>query len=48
MWVEVCEPELDLTIVIPAEPERALEVFHHPVSHLPQKATRPCLRTTPF
>jgi hypothetical protein len=30
LWVEVYDPELDETIVIPAEPEHALEVFHHP------------------
>jgi hypothetical protein len=27
LWVEICEPEFDITIVIPAEPERALEAF---------------------
>lgn len=30
LWVEVREPELDVTIVIPAEPERALDAFYHP------------------
>jgi hypothetical protein len=30
LWVEVYDPELDETIVIPAEPDRALEAFHHP------------------
>jgi hypothetical protein len=30
LWVEVYDPELDETVVIPAEPERALEAFHHP------------------
>ena len=30
LWVEIREPELDVTVVIPAEPERALEAFHHP------------------
>ena len=33
VWVEIREPELDLTIVIPAEPERALEAFHHPYAY---------------
>jgi hypothetical protein len=33
LWVEVCEPELDRAIVIPAEPERALETFHHPYAY---------------
>jgi hypothetical protein len=28
--VEVNEPELDVTSVIPAEPERALDAFYHP------------------
>lgn len=30
LWVEVYDRELDETLVIPAEPERALEAFHHP------------------
>jgi hypothetical protein len=30
LWVEVREPEFDVTIVIPVEPEHALEAFHHP------------------
>jgi hypothetical protein len=30
LWVEVSEPELDVTSVIPAEPERALDAFYHP------------------
>ena len=33
LWVEVREPELDVTIEIPADPERALEVFHHPYAY---------------
>ena len=33
LWVEVSEPEFDVTIVIPAEPERALEAFHHPYAY---------------
>jgi hypothetical protein len=33
LWVEIREPELDVTIVIPAEPERALEAFHHPYAY---------------
>ena len=33
LWVEVYEPEFDLTIVIPAEPERALETFNHPYAY---------------
>jgi hypothetical protein len=44
LWVEICEPEFDVTIVIPAEPDRALEAFHHPYAYaaahgvLPQAA----------
>ena len=44
LWVEVSEPEFDVTIVIPAQPERALEAFHHPYAYaaahnvLPQAA----------
>jgi len=33
LWVEVYEPEFDVTIVIPAAPERALETFHHPYAY---------------
>jgi hypothetical protein len=33
LWVEVCDPELDAPIVIRAEPERALEAFHHPYAY---------------
>ena len=33
LWVEVYEPELDVPIVIPAEPERALETFRHPYAY---------------
>ena len=30
VWVEVYDPELDVTIVIPAEPDRALDTFRDP------------------
>jgi hypothetical protein len=30
VWVEVYDSELDLTIVIPAEPDRALDAFRDP------------------
>jgi hypothetical protein len=30
LWVEISEPELDVTLVIPAAPDRALETFRHP------------------
>jgi hypothetical protein len=33
LWVEVWEPEFDVTIVIPAEPEQALETFQHPYAY---------------
>jgi hypothetical protein len=33
LWVEVSEPEFDVTIVIPAEPERALDAFRHPYAY---------------
>ena len=33
LWVEVCEPECDVPIVIPAEPAHALEAFHHPYAY---------------
>ena len=46
LWVEVWEPEFDVTIVIPAEPEQALEAFQHPtptlrrMRHPPGRAAR--------
>src|SRR6266516_3136370 len=33
LWVELCEPGFDVPTVIPAEPERALEAFHHPYAY---------------
>jgi hypothetical protein len=33
LWVEVWEPEFDVTIVIPVEPELALEAFQHPYAY---------------
>lgn len=33
LWVEIREPECDVTIVLPAEPEHALEAFHHPYAY---------------
>ena len=33
VWVEVREPELDLTIAIPVQPSRALDAFHHPYAY---------------
>jgi hypothetical protein len=33
LWVEIREPELDVTVVIAAEPERALEAFYHPYAY---------------
>jgi hypothetical protein len=30
VWVEIYDSELDLTIVIPAEPDRALDAFRDP------------------
>jgi hypothetical protein len=33
LWVEIWERELDVTIEIPADPERALEAFNHPYAY---------------
>ena len=33
LWVEVSERDLDVTIVIPTAPERALDAFHHPYAY---------------
>ena len=33
LWVELWERELDVTIEITADPEHALEVFHHPYAY---------------
>jgi len=41
LWVEVCEPEFDVPIVIPAEPERALEAFHHPYAYVAAHSALP-------
>jgi hypothetical protein len=41
LWVEVWEPELDVTIEIPAGPECALEVFHHPYAYAAADAALP-------
>lgn len=40
LWVEVYDPELDETLVIPAEPARALEAFHHPYAYAPADGSR--------
>jgi hypothetical protein len=31
LWVDVCEP--DVTIVIPVQPEHALDAFQHPYAY---------------
>ena len=41
LWVEVWEPEFDVTIVIPAEPEHALEAFQHPFAYAAAHGVRP-------
>jgi hypothetical protein len=41
LWVEVREPELDETLVIPAEPERALDAFHHPYAYAAARRVLP-------
>jgi hypothetical protein len=33
VWVEIYEPELDITIEIPVEPEHALEAFNDPYAY---------------
>ena len=33
LWVEVHEPEFDVTLVIPAAPDHALETFRHPYAY---------------
>jgi len=40
LWVEVYDRELDETLVIPAEPERALEAFYHPYAFASADAGR--------
>jgi len=40
LWVEVYEPEIDVTIVIPAEPELALETFRHPYAYASAGSSR--------
>ena len=41
LWVEIWEPELDVTIEIPADPERALDAYHHPLSLPPPTTPSP-------
>ena len=41
LWVEVCELEFDVTIVIPTEPDRALEAFHHPYAYAAARGVLP-------
>jgi hypothetical protein len=33
LWVEVREPDRDRAFAIPVQPERALDVFHHPYAY---------------
>jgi hypothetical protein len=37
LWLKVWETTLDVTLVIPVKPERALDAFHHPYAY----ASRP-------
>ena len=41
LWVEIREPELDVAVVIPAEPERALEAFYHPYAYAAARSAFP-------
>ena len=41
LWVEIWEPELDVTIEIPADPERALDAYHHPYAYASAHHTLP-------
>jgi hypothetical protein len=47
LWVEIYEPEVDMAIVIPVEPERALEAFHHPYAYAATHSVLP-LAAEPF
>ena len=47
LWVEVYGPEFGATIVIPAEPERALETFHHPYAYAAAVSTPRAARVRP-
>jgi hypothetical protein len=40
VWVEVWEPDVDVTIVIEAEPERALEAFRRPYAYAAAQSVR--------
>ena len=33
LWVEVREPDTDRALVIPVQPERALDAFYHPYAY---------------
>jgi hypothetical protein len=41
LWVEVWEPELDMTIEIPADPDCALDAFHHPYAYAAARSVDP-------
>lgn len=40
VWVRVHEPAHDVTLVIPIEPECALDAFHHPYVYAGRKTNR--------
>jgi hypothetical protein len=45
LWVEVCEPDEQM-LVIPVQPEQALDAFHHPYAYaasrrLASRSSRP-------
>ena len=41
LWVEVMEPEFDMTIVIPVQPEQALDAFRHPYAYAASQGVPP-------
>ncbi len=45
LWVRVHEAGQDLTLIIPVEPQRALDAFNHPYVYASQSTTRRVVST---
>lgn len=40
LWLRVHEPDQDVTLIIPVEPQSALDAFHHPYVYAARPTTR--------
>lgn len=41
LWVELREPETELALRIPVQPEQALDAFHHPYAYAGARTPQP-------